>query len=47
EITPKKARKFRKPASPSKKNTLVTVDEPIEKPAKKHGARRQSAGVQI
>ncbi|GJW75110.1 hypothetical protein Tco_0134480 [Tanacetum coccineum] len=47
ETTPKKARKFKKPASLSKKNTLVTVDEPIEKPAKKHGARRQSAGVQI
>ncbi|GJT41872.1 hypothetical protein Tco_0941737 [Tanacetum coccineum] len=45
--TPKKARKFKKPASSSKKNTLVVVEEPIDKPAKKPVARRQSAGVQI
>ncbi|GKF51703.1 hypothetical protein Tco_0148170 [Tanacetum coccineum] len=45
--TPKKARKFKKPASPSKKKTLVTIEEPAEKPAKKPTARRQSAGVQI
>nr|GEW80575.1 hypothetical protein [Tanacetum cinerariifolium] len=31
--TPKKARKFKKPASLSKKETLVTVKEPAEKPA--------------
>ncbi|GJW29057.1 hypothetical protein Tco_0045932, partial [Tanacetum coccineum] len=46
-IPPKKARKFKKPASPSKKKTLVIVEEPAEKPAKKPVARRQSAGVQI
>ncbi|GJU73328.1 hypothetical protein Tco_1264733 [Tanacetum coccineum] len=45
--TPKKARKFKKPASPSKKKTLVAIKEPVEKPAKKHATRRQSAGVQI
>ncbi|GJX90405.1 hypothetical protein Tco_0343731, partial [Tanacetum coccineum] len=45
--TPKKARKFKKPASSSKKKTLVVVEEPIDKPAKKPVARRQSAGVQI
>ncbi|GJX48471.1 hypothetical protein Tco_0273661 [Tanacetum coccineum] len=45
--TPMKARKFKKPASPSKKKTLVVVKEPIEKPAKKPAARRQSVGVQI
>ncbi|GJW13643.1 hypothetical protein Tco_0017776 [Tanacetum coccineum] len=30
--TPKKARKFKKPASPSKKQTLVLEDEPAKKP---------------
>ncbi|GKE13881.1 hypothetical protein Tco_1421458 [Tanacetum coccineum] len=45
--TPKKARKFKKPASPSKKKTIVVVEEPVEKLAKKPTARRQSAGVQI
>ncbi|GKC81418.1 retrovirus-related pol polyprotein from transposon TNT 1-94, partial [Tanacetum coccineum] len=30
--TPKKARKFKKPASPSKKQTLVIEDEPAKKP---------------
>ncbi|GJW28737.1 hypothetical protein Tco_0045612 [Tanacetum coccineum] len=40
--TPKKARKFKKPASHSKKKTLVTVEEPNEKPAKKPAAKRQS-----
>ncbi|GJS55460.1 retrovirus-related pol polyprotein from transposon TNT 1-94 [Tanacetum coccineum] len=45
--TPKKARKFKKPASPLKKKTLVVVKEPAGKPAKKPAARRQSAGVQI
>ncbi|GJS83430.1 hypothetical protein Tco_0749971 [Tanacetum coccineum] len=33
--TPKKARKFKKPASPSKKRTLVTVEEEELEPAKK------------
>ncbi|GJX90684.1 hypothetical protein Tco_0344010 [Tanacetum coccineum] len=45
--TPKKARKFKKPTSPSKKKALVVVEEPAEKPVKKPAARRQSAGVQI
>ncbi|GJT41881.1 hypothetical protein Tco_0941746 [Tanacetum coccineum] len=45
--TPKKARKFKKPASHSKKKTLVTVEEPNEKPAKKPAAKRQSVDVQI
>nr|GEU88325.1 retrovirus-related Pol polyprotein from transposon TNT 1-94 [Tanacetum cinerariifolium] len=44
---PKKARKFKKPTSPSKKKTLVVVEEPAEKPIKKPTAKRQSAGVQI
>ncbi|GKB92953.1 hypothetical protein Tco_0979090, partial [Tanacetum coccineum] len=33
--TPKKARKFKKPASPWKKKTLVTVEEEEPEPAKK------------
>ncbi|GJT62728.1 hypothetical protein Tco_1006261 [Tanacetum coccineum] len=41
--TPKKARKFKKPASPSKKKDLVAIEEPAEKPIKKPAARRQSA----
>ncbi|GJT36555.1 hypothetical protein Tco_0926974 [Tanacetum coccineum] len=45
--TPKKARKFKKPASPSKKKTLIAVEEPTENSAKKPATRRQSAGVQI
>ncbi|GJR90329.1 retrovirus-related pol polyprotein from transposon TNT 1-94 [Tanacetum coccineum] len=45
--TPKKARKFKKPVSPSKKKTLVAIEDPAEKPVKKPAARRQSAGVQI
>ncbi|GJX01565.1 hypothetical protein Tco_0185478 [Tanacetum coccineum] len=45
--TPKKAKKFKKHASPSKKKALVVVEEPAEKPVKKHAARRESAGVQI
>ncbi|GJZ69934.1 hypothetical protein Tco_0633484 [Tanacetum coccineum] len=44
--TPKKARKFKKLASPSKKKTLIAVEEPIEKPAKKPTTRRQSIGHQ-
>ncbi|GJS51143.1 hypothetical protein Tco_0624505 [Tanacetum coccineum] len=31
DATPKKARKFKKPASPSKKKALVAVEEPTEK----------------
>ncbi|GKC92876.1 hypothetical protein Tco_1158318, partial [Tanacetum coccineum] len=38
--TPKKARKFKKHASPSMKKTLVAVEEPAEKPAKKPATRR-------
>nr|GEU95827.1 retrovirus-related Pol polyprotein from transposon TNT 1-94 [Tanacetum cinerariifolium] len=45
--TPKKARRFKKPASPSKKKVLVAVEELVEKPIKKPTAKRQSAGVQI
>ncbi|GJU58545.1 hypothetical protein Tco_1236311 [Tanacetum coccineum] len=45
--TPKKARKFKKLASPSKKKAIVVVKEHAEKPIKKSAARRQSAGVQI
>ncbi|GKF13649.1 hypothetical protein Tco_0055111 [Tanacetum coccineum] len=45
--TPKKARKFKKPASPSKKKDLVAVKEPAEKPVKKTAAKRQFVGVQI
>nr|GEW82450.1 hypothetical protein [Tanacetum cinerariifolium] len=45
--TPTKARKFKKPASPSMKKTIVDVEEPVEKPSNKSAARRQSAGVQI
>nr|GEU75110.1 ribonuclease H-like domain-containing protein [Tanacetum cinerariifolium] len=41
--TPKNARKFKKPSSPSKKKTFAAVEEPAEKPA----TRKQSAGVQI
>ncbi|GJS87088.1 hypothetical protein Tco_0769724 [Tanacetum coccineum] len=44
---PKKARKFKKPASLSKKKTLVSVEEPDEKPTKKPATRRHSASVQI
>ncbi|GJT36782.1 hypothetical protein Tco_0936647 [Tanacetum coccineum] len=39
-VTPKKARKFKKLTSPSKKKALVTVEEPVEKPVKKSAARR-------
>ncbi|GJY91179.1 hypothetical protein Tco_0506375 [Tanacetum coccineum] len=37
--TPKKAREFKKPTSPSKKKTPVVVEEPAEKPAKKFAAK--------
>ncbi|GJZ70501.1 hypothetical protein Tco_0634051 [Tanacetum coccineum] len=46
-IPSKKARKFKKPASSSKKKTLVAVEEPVKKSAKKPATRIQSAGVQI
>ncbi|GJZ54644.1 hypothetical protein Tco_0609529 [Tanacetum coccineum] len=45
--TPKKARKFKKLTSPSKKKTLVTVEEPVEKLVKKPTTKRQSTSVQI
>ncbi|GKE53400.1 hypothetical protein Tco_1488556 [Tanacetum coccineum] len=50
--TPKKERKFKKPTSPSKKRTLVTVEEEEPEPAKivvppKKPSRKQSTGVQI
>ncbi|GKD42525.1 hypothetical protein Tco_1267170, partial [Tanacetum coccineum] len=44
---PNKSRKFKKPASLSKKKNLVAVEKTAKKPAKKPDARRQSAGVQI
>nr|GEV24492.1 hypothetical protein [Tanacetum cinerariifolium] len=49
-ITQDEKEKFKKPTSPSKKRTLVTVEEEKPKPAKKvvpskkHDAKRQSAG---
>nr|GEV36815.1 hypothetical protein [Tanacetum cinerariifolium] len=46
-IPPKKARNFKKPASPSKKKTLFAIEEPAKKPIKKPTVRRQTAGVQI
>nr|GEW55715.1 hypothetical protein [Tanacetum cinerariifolium] len=46
-VTPKKARKFKKHASPSKKTALFVVEDPVEKLVKKPAARRQSIGVQI
>ncbi|GJS55579.1 hypothetical protein Tco_0628941 [Tanacetum coccineum] len=51
--TPKKVRKFKKPASPSKKKTLVTVEEEEpepakkDKPTKKLATKRKVSGVQI
>nr|GFC37350.1 hypothetical protein [Tanacetum cinerariifolium] len=48
--SPKMRRKFKKPASPSKKRTLVTIEEeepePAKKvvPSKKPAAKRQYAG---
>ncbi|GKB60644.1 hypothetical protein Tco_0916830, partial [Tanacetum coccineum] len=53
EASPKMKRKYKKPASPSKKRTLVTVEEEEHKPAKKvipfkkPVPKRQSAGVRI
>ncbi|GJR76430.1 hypothetical protein Tco_0088795 [Tanacetum coccineum] len=50
--TPKKARKFKKPASPSKKSTFVTVEDEEPEPAKKKvsskkSSRKQPVGVVI
>ncbi|GJV20842.1 hypothetical protein Tco_1369862 [Tanacetum coccineum] len=45
--TPKKAWKFKKSASPSKKKALVVVFEPAEKLVKKSAARRQSAAASL
>nr|GFB75661.1 hypothetical protein [Tanacetum cinerariifolium] len=50
--SPKKARKFKKPASPSRKRTLVTVEKEEPVPAKKvvpskKSSRIQSTGVQL
>ncbi|GJS09791.1 hypothetical protein Tco_0366587 [Tanacetum coccineum] len=42
-FTPKKARKFKKPASPLKKKTLVAVEEPAKKPAAR---RYEGAGLE-
>ncbi|GKF44073.1 hypothetical protein Tco_0130625, partial [Tanacetum coccineum] len=44
--TPKKARKFKKPASPSKKRTLVTVEEEKPGPAKKVVPSKKSSTKQ-
>nr|GFD27690.1 hypothetical protein [Tanacetum cinerariifolium] len=48
----KKARKFKKPASPSRKRTLVTVEKEEPVPAKKvvpskKSSRIQSTGAQV
>nr|GEW44472.1 hypothetical protein [Tanacetum cinerariifolium] len=50
--SPKKARKFKKPASPLKKSTLVIVEEEVHEPAKKvvpskKSSRKKSTGIQI
>ncbi|GJZ19640.1 hypothetical protein Tco_0556230, partial [Tanacetum coccineum] len=44
---PRKQGNLKKPASPSKKKTLVTIEEPAEKPAKKPTARRQASLVGV
>ncbi|GKE07844.1 hypothetical protein Tco_1411395, partial [Tanacetum coccineum] len=49
-VTPKKARKFKKPASPFEKRTFVIVEEEEPEPAKKvvlteKSSRKQSTGV--
>ncbi|GJZ42727.1 hypothetical protein Tco_0589982 [Tanacetum coccineum] len=41
--TPKKARKFKKPTSPSKKRTLVTLEEEKPEPAKKFTLTKKSS----
>ncbi|GKA14490.1 hypothetical protein Tco_0694136 [Tanacetum coccineum] len=45
--SPKMKRKFKKPASPSKKKALVTIDEPVDKHVKKPAAKRQFIDVRI
>ncbi|GKC30224.1 hypothetical protein Tco_1037518 [Tanacetum coccineum] len=45
--SPKKARKFKKPTSPSEKKTLLAVEELVKKPANNPATRRQPTGVQI
>ncbi|GJZ97027.1 hypothetical protein Tco_0669361 [Tanacetum coccineum] len=45
--SPKKARKFKKHASPSRKRTLVTVEEEEPEPAKKVVPSKKSTSVQI
>nr|GFA76042.1 hypothetical protein [Tanacetum cinerariifolium] len=50
--SPKKAKKFKKPASSSRKKTLVTIEEEDPEPAKKdvpfkNTSRKQSTDVQI
>ncbi|GJW92021.1 hypothetical protein Tco_0169574 [Tanacetum coccineum] len=45
--SPKKARKFKKPASPSRKRKLVTVEEEEPEPAKKVVPSKKSTSVQI
>ncbi|GKG49626.1 hypothetical protein Tco_0518400, partial [Tanacetum coccineum] len=53
EASPKMKRKLKKPASPSKKRTLVTEEEEEPEPAnkvvssKKPATKRQHAGVRI
>nr|GEV14240.1 hypothetical protein [Tanacetum cinerariifolium] len=47
KVIKRKARKFRKPASPSKKKALIAVEEPTKKAVKKPATKRQSAGVHI
>nr|GEZ83134.1 hypothetical protein [Tanacetum cinerariifolium] len=42
--SPKKAKKFKKPASPSKKRTLVTVEKEEPEPAKKFLSPRSLLG---
>ncbi|GKD18664.1 hypothetical protein Tco_1207822, partial [Tanacetum coccineum] len=44
--SPKMKRKFKKPASPSKKKALVAVDEPTDKPVKKPAAKRYK-GIEL
>ncbi|GKC44719.1 hypothetical protein Tco_1062441, partial [Tanacetum coccineum] len=45
--TPKKARKFKKLTSPSKKKTLVAVEEPTEKLKKAPAKAKRSKGIEL
>nr|GEU31130.1 hypothetical protein [Tanacetum cinerariifolium] len=45
--TPKKARKFKKLASPSKKKALVDVEEPVEKHKKAPAKAERSNGIEL